>query len=161
MFTKYFNYLSFFLKSTNQHGVHSPFIYQFVTKGLYKKTKSLPVLNNDTRLDKLPKKERKIVAKILSFFNIDTIYYNTLEKEETITKELILVYLEHVKNWNTTYLNTKHIILIKGIHDATENNKSWKKIICQTENIVTVDLFYFGIIFFRPKQAKEHFIIRI
>lgn len=161
MFTKYFNYLSFLLKSTNQHGVHSPFIYQFVTKGLYKKTNSLPVLNSDTRLDKLPKKERKIVAKILNYFNIDTIYYNTLEKEETITKELILVYLEHVKNWNIIYLNTKHIILIKGIHHGTENNKSWKKIICQTENIVTVDLFYFGIIFFRPKQAKEHFIIRI
>lgn len=33
------SYLKFLLKSTNQHGVHSPFVYDFVTKCLYDKTK--------------------------------------------------------------------------------------------------------------------------
>ncbi|MBL86690.1 MAG: methyltransferase [Winogradskyella sp.] len=32
-------YIKFLLKSTNQHGVHSPFVYQFVTKCLYDKKK--------------------------------------------------------------------------------------------------------------------------
>ncbi len=32
-------YIKFLFKSTNQHGVHSPFIYNFVTKCLYDKTK--------------------------------------------------------------------------------------------------------------------------
>lgn len=32
-------YIKFLLKATNQHGVHSPFIYNFVTKCLYDKTK--------------------------------------------------------------------------------------------------------------------------
>ena len=31
------SYLNFLLKSTNQHGVHSPFVYDFVTKCLYDK----------------------------------------------------------------------------------------------------------------------------
>lgn len=31
-------YIKFLFKSTNQHGVHSPFIYDFVTKCLYDKT---------------------------------------------------------------------------------------------------------------------------
>ena len=31
-------YITFLLKATNQHGVHSPFIYNFVTKCLYDKT---------------------------------------------------------------------------------------------------------------------------
>ena len=33
------SYIKFLLKSTNQHGVHSPFVYDFVTKCLYDKTK--------------------------------------------------------------------------------------------------------------------------
>lgn len=32
-------YIKFILKSSNQHGVHSPFVYNFVTKCLYDKTK--------------------------------------------------------------------------------------------------------------------------
>ncbi len=32
-------YIKFLLKSTNQHGVHSPFVYNFVTKCLYDKKK--------------------------------------------------------------------------------------------------------------------------
>lgn len=32
------SYIKFLLKSTNQHGVHSPFVYDFVTKCLYDKS---------------------------------------------------------------------------------------------------------------------------
>ncbi len=32
------SYIKFLLRATNQHGVHSPFIYDFVTKCLYNKT---------------------------------------------------------------------------------------------------------------------------
>ena len=32
------SYIKFLLRSTNQHGVHSPFVYNFVTKCLYDKT---------------------------------------------------------------------------------------------------------------------------
>lgn len=32
-------YINFFIKSTNQHGVHSPFVYSLITKCFYNKTK--------------------------------------------------------------------------------------------------------------------------
>ena len=38
MLYKVISYLFFWLKSTNQHGVHSPFVFNLVTKCFYKKT---------------------------------------------------------------------------------------------------------------------------
>ena len=38
MWFKIKSYLTFLIKSTNQHGVHSPFVYDLVTKCFYKKT---------------------------------------------------------------------------------------------------------------------------
>lgn len=37
MFKKLRGYLQFLLRSKNQHGIHSPFVYDFVTKCLYQK----------------------------------------------------------------------------------------------------------------------------
>ncbi|MEP5340361.1 MAG: class I SAM-dependent methyltransferase [Algibacter sp.] len=39
MFYQIIQYIKFLLKSTNQHGVHSPFVYNLVTKCFYDKTK--------------------------------------------------------------------------------------------------------------------------
>lgn len=38
MFPKVFTYLKFILKSKNQHGVHSPFVFDLVTKCFYKRS---------------------------------------------------------------------------------------------------------------------------
>ena len=55
------SYLRFLLKSTNQHGVHSPFVFNLVTRCFYDKSnyseyKTLrnyrkELLNNNTSLD--------------------------------------------------------------------------------------------------------------
>ncbi len=45
MFFKGFSYLRFLLKSTNQHGVHSPFVFDLITKCFYKKTNTTDIQN--------------------------------------------------------------------------------------------------------------------
>ena len=62
---------------------------------------------------------------------------------------------------NFTNLNSKHIILINGIYKDKKAEKDWQNIIKNKEITVSIDLFYFGLIFFRKEQAKEHFTIRV
>lgn len=82
------SYITFLLKSTNQHGVHSPFVYDFVTKCLYNKTnyqeykklkKFQKLLLNSKNKIVLKKanysfKKTKVLYKISDYFN----FKNTL-----------------------------------------------------------------------------------
>lgn len=43
------NYFSFLLKSTNHHGVHSPYVYNYLTKGLYIPEKKFKNTKRTTR----------------------------------------------------------------------------------------------------------------
>src|SRR5690554_2243502 len=59
------SYLQFLLKSTNQHGVHSPFVFNYLTKGLYAQKK---IYSNEN-----DRSERLILSTIayLGFKKID------------------------------------------------------------------------------------------
>lgn len=46
------------------------------------------------------------------------------------------------------------------IHWSDEMDKAWQEIIKDDRVTVSIDLFYLGIVFFRKKQPKEHFILR-
>jgi hypothetical protein len=163
MFFGPFSYFKFLLKSTNQHGVHSPFMYDFVTKGLYKKVNSNIKLKDFTFDDKFSKKEEKILKKIIEYFKPTSIIINLNIEEITINKEFNLLFyssLSKNKIKKIVAIYPKSFIIIKNIHQNKAMQKSWVEITQLQEATVTLDLFYFGVIFFRKEQAKEHFVIR-
>lgn len=164
MFFSTFSYLKFLLKSTNQHGVHSPFVYNFVTKGLYKKELKVTNFGNYSELKNLSKKEQKILSKIVNYFKIDSIYFDLKELSKTLDNDFNLIYFSDLKKINTfnlSKLNSNNFIIVNGIYKKKENYYNWLKIIKKQEVKVSIDLFNFGIIFFRREQAKEHFSIRV
>ncbi len=163
MLFKIFSYIKFLFKSTNQHGVHSPFVYDFVTKGLYNKN-----LKNDISIDldskiKLSKREEKIFLKIVNYFKIDTILLNNIDSTKTLNRSHNLLFINNLNKFKSV-LNQEELITIfivaQGIHDSKTNYKNWQEIIKVKNATVTIDLFYFGLIFFRKEQQKEHFTIR-
>ena len=163
MFFGPFSYFKFLLKSTNQHGVHSPFVYDFVTKGLYKKVNSNIKLKDFTFDDEFSKKEEKILKKIIEYFKPTSIIINLNIEEITANKEFNLLfysYLSKNKIKKIVAIYPKSFIIIKNIHQNKAMQKSWVEITQLQEATVTLDLFYFGVIFFRKEQAKEHFVIR-
>ena len=157
MYFKIISYFKFLYHSTNQHGVHSPFVYQFVTKGLYQKTKTATLIDDNNSLKSLSKKEKKILSKIITYFNVDTISFDSIVSENNNA----LIFIQQLNHKTFFKPKSNYFVVIKDIHQNKINFLNWQKLIKNSEATVTIDLFYFGLIFFRKEQAKEHFIIRV
>ena len=251
-------YLKFFLKSSNQHGVHSPFVYDFVTKCLYKKIPPnvwhsflkirRQLLNNKTTLKvtdfgagstifksdqrKVSKittiagiaiKKAKLVILLVNYFqpknvleigtslglgtsaikignknsktitlegcpetskiecnlfqknnfkNIDLITgdFNETLPEITRKNKFDFIYFDgnHTKKATLAYFetclpttNNNSVWIFDDIYWSKEMKEAWSEIKNHPRVTVTVDIFYWGIVFFRKEQAKEHFKIRV
>lgn len=58
------------------------------------------------------------------------------------------------------YLHTQSILVFDDIYWNEEMRNAWAFIKNHASVTVTIDIFAFGVVFFRPEQAKEHFKIR-
>ncbi len=251
-------YLKFLLRATNHHGVHSPFVYELLTKGLYPKLekplkskytafrKSLfnnsttiqvsdfgagsRVFKTNTRKVKdivkyagIRNKRGQALIKLTNYFKPNTILeigtsvglgtaalaignpkatLITLEGCEntasvakdafkkhrlsTITvqtgnfskslpqvlqnntfdcvyfdgnhqKEATLNYFEQC----LAHVHNDTLFLFDDIYWSPEMTAAWQDIKNHPKVRVTIDTFYWGIVFFRKEQAKEHFTIRL
>jgi len=251
-------YLKFLSKSTNQHGVHSPFIYQLVTNCFYKnisqklwkhflKNKQQLLDNktfikvtdfgsgskifksNNRKVSKITKiagisnNKAQLLIKIVSYFkpkkvleigtsvglstsaikiandkslittlegcletskiaqhlfvknNFKNIQIITGNFKETLPKtiknnQFDFIYFDgnHTKTATLNYfetclksINNNSFWIFDDIYWNNEMTEAWQEIKTHPKVAVTVDIFYFGIVFFRKEQAKEHFIIRV
>lgn len=234
MFFQIFQYLKFQLTARNQHGVHSPFVYQIVTKGFYSKgnktaqnkyqtiSKNL-ALNKKLKASRISIKKPKLMLKVIAYFmpennlEIGTSFglgttlikignpnasVTTLEnlndtlvhskkiceknKFENTTfvqgdfsqtipdssknKKFDWIHLhgeyskEEVINYFEACLFSTHnetLFVFDSIHKSKEMSTAWSVIKQHPKVTVTIDVFYYGFVFFRKEQEKEHFKIRI
>lgn len=64
-------------------------------------------------------------------------------------------------NLALTKKNTQSIFIFDDINWSTEMQKAWKEIYSNSEVTLSLDFFYFGIVFFRKEQLeKEHFSLK-
>ncbi|ANW95743.1 methyltransferase [Wenyingzhuangia fucanilytica] len=255
MVKKYIKYLT---KSTNEHGVHSPFVFKLVTECIYKKSSSTVVhqykeyreglkkssktikvkdlgagsrvFKNDTRkvsdlVDKVSvsKKYGLLLNRLMNHLHIQSVLElgtsvglgtaamcinnsevkidtiegcketlevakNQFEKHDfqsQITsynsgfdevlpslvsqKKYDLIYFDgnHQKEATLKYfeecLESTHndsVFIFDDIYWSDGMEEAWEVIKNHPKVKVTVDLFKWGLVFFRREQAKEHFKIR-
>lgn len=53
------------------------------------------------------------------------------------------------------------VFVIDDIYWSAEMEKAWKEICRHPEVMISVDLFWLGLVFFRKKQPKQHFTINL
>ncbi len=221
MFFRIKAYCRFLLKATNQHGVHSPFVYLFVTQCLYNRRKHSAyktlkkIYPNNTAQEPLSYRKRKLLNRFVRYFKSETVLYVgalsrahcaafyagnsvslwacvnenkidtefnntfpatkvlsyplpkaiTLLKNKSIVPQLIFIAssaLPPITSVFTQLLSIatpKSIFLFEGIHLSESAEKEWGTICNHSRVTVTIDLFFWGLVFFKKGQAKQHFKI--
>lgn len=251
-------FFSFLVKSTNQHGVHSPFVYNLVTKCFYAKTNAKDIslfkkikcslLQNKTvinvkdygkgskvfktnnrkifeitKIAGISNKKAHLLIRLIQYFKPSKILEigtsvglatsamclaninskittlegcpNTADVATTLFKNFQLSNIfQIIGNFENTLIpacnkNIFDFIYFDGNHSkkstlyyfeiclkSTSNNsififddislskemkEAWIEIIKHPKVTVSIDTFFWGIIFFRKEQAKQHFTIRI
>lgn len=257
MFYQIIQYLKFLVRSTNQHGVHSPFVYDLVTTCFYGKTHyqayqniskyRKDLINNNSKIhvsdlgvgsQKIKSNMRsisdmakhagttyfraKLIYRMVTYFNSNKILelgtslglatqaMSLANQEASITtiegypnlseftrdnfkknqlknitllnddlksaiKELSsssfdLIFFDgnHQKDATLQYfeilLPTTHndsVFIFDGIYWSKDMTEAWELIKQHPKVRITVDTFFWGLVFFREEQHKEHFKIRV
>jgi predicted O-methyltransferase YrrM len=95
---------------------------------------------------------------------------DTLSPALAETTELDLVFFDGNHRYEPTMRYFKQclekktensLFIFDDIYWSAGMEKAWKEIKKHPEVTITVDLFWIGLVFFRKKQAKEHFYISI
>jgi predicted O-methyltransferase YrrM len=251
------SFISFLFTSTNQYGIHPPFLYQFVTRCLYAKTpqtglkaikkarqhifvskKTIRVKDFGAGSQRFSKEEREVskiaikagmplhqsrlILKITDYFDIKTalelgtsvglgslamackrpsIQIDTVEacqntsntakqnfldlgfKNISVHHKDFQTYLYEIpekKSYDLIYIDGHHqkeatlsyfkklkqhvhqnsVIILDDIYWSEGMQEAWKSI-CKDKDVkLSLDLYFWGIVFFKPELTKQHFRIR-
>jgi hypothetical protein len=180
---------TFLWKSVNAHGLHSPFVYNIADRSFYGNTTRLKYSGNKQlalpadavkALEKIitglkpvklylpddPKGTATALIRDIAethrqqvwFFSpmapvpgtIDLAYFSA---EATIPVTELLTQIQSVSGENS-------VCVVGDIRKNNETEAAWQSIVNQPGATVTIDLYSIGLVFFRPGQAKQHFLIR-
>ncbi|WP_111707887.1 class I SAM-dependent methyltransferase [Lutibacter citreus] len=238
MWFKIKSYLLFLLKSTNKHGIHSPFVYNLVTKCFNTKTNKLKInlfkkivryfKRNDRKVSQIAKitgiskRKASLLIRLVEYFNSVSILelgsslslsaavlsianpkatITALENSENTAVEASKIFRSfnfnninivtgNLKNtlnpildkttfdliyFNGNYkkdatliyfeqciksIHNNSIFIFDDINSSKEMKDIWGKIKNHSKVKVTIDVYFWGIVFFREEQEKQHFTIR-
>ncbi len=162
--TNPFSRMRFLVAAVNEHGVHSPFIFRFLTCALYQKDAF-----------RGPQAER-VLLKALAYFPIERVHIPAeANSVRRIISERFPELLFEQEPFDLVYcispsvpelkallphLHNDSIVLVDGLRESKASLASWENLKALQEVRVSLDLFYSGFLFFRREQARQHFKIR-
>lgn len=157
--------IKFLLSATNQHGVHSPFVYNFVTKGLYRKGNKTFSASENVLLKSISYFSYRKIGMITESNELKIRLNSIFENLEFTRLPFDLIYVNSnskpFKQINKDYIHNETLVIIDGIYQSKERVLMWNELKKQDYISVTIDTYHCGILFFRREQAKEHFKIRL
>jgi hypothetical protein len=159
--------LKYRLSAKNRHGVHSPFVYDFIEQIINGKYKNPSITTLNNILNQHALMQLHSTACIAAYYNIST--FKKLDAQQNFIVESInanqlgTMYLLHAaqKWYMQTTFEENDIVLIEQIHKTEQCEAYWQNMIQQTNASLSIDLFDIGILFFRKDfLVKQHFVLQ-
>ncbi len=178
-------YLNFLFNSSNQHGVHSPFVYNLVTKCFYDKKgrTSYSTIKTLCKKNGLKYKIGRLLNRIPEYFDykdaliidnddVSTILSkgNSIAVDNTIQSgkiyDILYLSVDQLENLVQddslfSLMHNNSVLLLNLLGVSKKDVLIWEEVKNHPKITVTIDTFYLGFIFIRKEQAKEHFVIRV
>lgn len=164
---KMLDYFKFLLKSTNRHGVHSPFVFKYLTECLYKKPKLSKNKTEDVLLKSITyfrcksleiNGNTKLLKRLVSQNSFPTAI-GTRDQEPPF--DLVYFKTPSKAKIEPEKLHNDSFILIEAIRNSKTDFSIWQGFISSPTISVSIDFYDCGVLFTRKEQEKEHFILRI
>lgn len=178
------SFFKFWCSATNAHGVHSPFVYNLVTRCFYN-NKNLTAIN--LLNPSLPNfKSAKLVAKVLNYFRFSEIQTNlkndfntqiALESSGMKLKnisssseipKITFIFIDsidqNIKNFITKLVSNspeEFTILIRNIRQDKKTFNAWNSFKSDSRITISIDTYCHGFLIRRTGQVKEDFKIRL
>lgn len=154
LFLKFIKYWVF-ASSGKGHGIHSPFVFDFVMHVLcgYKDEAILSKTDFPSFGKKQLLKYQKLIARMHSYY----------VEHEIRMISLDIVNQQQFSNSGKIFDNTseKNIHIVTGIRSSENAEKSWLEIKKNEKVTCSIDLFFVGILFFKKDfKEKLDFLIR-
>jgi len=128
-------YIKYRKQAKTRHGVHSPFVFDFVEN----------VLHNKAHIPGEDLPER-----IATYYKINPVYLSLDQPDVLHSFEQCL-----------PTLRPEDIIIIRDIHTTAHNSKVWKRLASHTNVTMSIDLYKIGLLLFRKEfKVKQHFILK-
>ena len=149
------SYLKFLWNAKNEHGVHSPFVFDLVTKCFY--------LRNFPEQNSIAATSNKLIQKTMHYLNLKEISRFNTQENLNASIEGLLLSGNAVQNFSIDkalpFCNNDSCIFVEYIHKTKENELFWKQLYQHEAVTCSIETYNLGLIFIRKEQQKEHFII--
>lgn len=128
----YIAYLKYLWRSSDQHSVHSPFVFELLTKCIHKVPKgSKTSAYNQAIKAYLEKKNIPLISPLTELTILET----------SLTNRGVTAYF------------------VEEINADLKQKELWQKLISDKNIQISIDYWSFGLIFTKKDQEKEHFIL--
>ncbi len=167
-------YIKFLFSATNEHGVHSPFVFSFLTKGLYtRETQWEGMAKKEAFIDRVfayfkPKKVCVGSDKVLGGVLCMTSVSEVSALEDGVFDEVDLILLDEANVLNKLQvlkelpqLRNDAFVLVDRREKTAGIEDLWEALVESETTTVTLDFYYFGLAFVRREQLKQHFRLRM